>query len=114
MGTGDAELNLILLRTALQQAALPAERQIERLKGFDVPFEVADDVHQQTRWVLQSEDVELTDEQRSALITLDTLTTKMSGPHNSHLWTDAALRSRHEWDEVRRQAREILELFQWQ
>jgi hypothetical protein len=107
------ELNMIQLRKALQQAALPAEHQIARLKGFDVPFEVADDVYQHSRWVLQSTEVTLTDEQRSCLIALDALTSEMSGQHNARLWTDEALRSRPEWDEVRRQARKTLVLFGW-
>ncbi len=107
------ELNMIQLKEALQQAALPAERQIARLKGFDVSFEVADDVYNWTLWVLQSTDAKLTDEQRSGLIALDAHTSKMSGEHNAHLWTDDALRSRPEWEEVRRQAQHILELFQW-
>jgi hypothetical protein len=105
------DFNMIHLREALQQAALPAERQIARLKGFDVPFEVVDDVGHSSRWVLQSTDVELSDEQRSSLIALDALTDEMN--HNADLWNDDALRSRPEWDEVRRQARKILELFQW-
>jgi hypothetical protein len=104
---------MIQLRRALQQAALPAERQIERLKGFDVPHEIADDVYNQTLWVLQCSDVTLTDEQRSSLAALDALTNGMSGEQNAELWTDDALRSRPEWDEVRREARKILELFQW-
>ncbi|MFZ5833662.1 MAG: hypothetical protein ACOY3P_26550 [Planctomycetota bacterium] len=108
-----AALNMVQLRKALQQAALPAERQIARLKGWDVPFEVADDVYQASLWVLQSEDVKLSDEQRSSLTALDQLTDAMSGPHTAELWTEDALRSRPEWDEVRRRAREILALFGW-
>ena len=43
---------------------------------------------------------------------LDTRLDEMSGPHNAELWTDA-LRSRPEWEEARRQAREILDVFGW-
>jgi hypothetical protein len=110
---GFDEQNLALLRAGLQQAALPAERQIARLKGFDVPFEVADDVCQQTLWLLQSTDVKMTDQQRSSLIALDNFIESMSGQHNARLWTDDALRSRPEWEEVRQRARNILGLFQW-
>ena len=113
MSENITELNMILLRKGLQQAALPADRQIARLKGYDVPFEVADDVYQHTLWVLQCKDVRLTEEQRSNLLALDAHTSSMSGEHNAELWTDDALRSRPEWEEVRRQARKILELFQW-
>jgi hypothetical protein len=107
------ELNLIQLREALQQAALPAEGQIAKLKGCDVPFEVADDAGHWIQWVLQWPEAKLTDEQRSSLAELDELTDRMSGEHNAHLWTDEALRSRPEWNEVRRMACKALELFGW-
>jgi hypothetical protein len=113
MSENITELNMIQLRRALQQAALPADRQIDRLKGFDVPFEVADDVGNQILWALQWPDAKLTDEQRSNLVALDALTTQMSGEQNAELWTDDALRSRPEWEEVRHRARKILKLFQW-
>ena len=113
MSEESAELSLTLLKAGLQQAALPAERQLARLKGFDVPFEVADDVSQQILWLLQSTDVKLTAEQRSSLIALDDFIKGMSGRCNACLWTDDALRSRPEWEEVRQQARTILGLFQW-
>jgi hypothetical protein len=67
------ELNLIQLRKALQQAALPAEAQIARLKDFCVADEVADDVGNQILWVLQWPDAKLTDDQRSSLVELDLL-----------------------------------------
>ncbi len=105
------ESNMRLRRQALQQAALPAERRIERLKGFDVPFEVADDVHQSSLWVLDN--VRLTDEQRSSLVALDRLTDEMSGAHNVQLWTEDALQSHPDWEKVRQLARCTLELFNW-
>src|SRR5688572_17600723 len=107
------ELNLIQLRKALQQAALPADCQIAKLKGSDVPFEVADDAGHWIRWVLQWAETTVTDEQRSSLAELDALTDRMSGEQNAYLWTEDALRSRPEWDEVRRMARKALELFGW-
>jgi hypothetical protein len=107
------ELGLIQLRIALQQAALLADRQIARFKGFDASFEVADDLGNWSQWALHSTDVKLSDEQRTRLIALDTLTQEMSGEHNAELWTDDALRSHPEWEDVRQQARVILELFQW-
>ncbi len=107
------ELNLMQLRKALQQAALPANRQIDRLKDFDVSFEIADDFDIVCRWALNTTDARLTEEQRSRLAALDARLDKMSGELNADLWTDDALRSRPEWEEVRRNARTILELFQW-
>ncbi len=113
MGQRITDLNLKQLRIALQQAALPAERQIARLRGFDVAFEVADDFDNWCRWALASADLKLTEEQRSRLSALNRRLDQMSGEHNAELWTEDALRSRPEWEEVRREAREILELFQW-
>src|SRR5437763_2821271 len=91
------ELNLFQLRKALQQAAVPAEKQIARLKDFCVADEVADDVGNNILWVLQWPDAKLTDDQRSSLVELDSLLDRMSGQHNAHLWTDEALQSRPEW-----------------
>ena len=107
------DLRLLQLRRAVQQAALPADEQIGVLKGFDVPFEVADDFGNWCRWALVSADVSLTDEQRGSLMSLDRCLDEMSGEHNADLWTEDALRSRAEWDDVRRQARRVLELFHW-
>jgi hypothetical protein len=104
------ELNMAQLRKALQQAALPGDHQIARLKPADVPFEVADDVGNWISWVLQCPDVKLTDELRTRLSELDALLGQMSGEHNAHLWTEEALRSRPEWDDVRRRARNALAL----
>jgi hypothetical protein len=103
----------IQFRKALQQAALSADRQIARLRDFDVAFEVADDFSNWCRWALGSIDLTLTDAQRSRLAGLDARLAEMSGERNAALWTDEALRSRPEWEEVRRCAREILELLGW-
>lgn len=107
------ELNLTQLRIALQQATLPAEAQIARLKDWCVADEVALDVSNWIGWAVQCPDAKLTDQQRSGLIELDSLLDRMSGPHNAHLWTDEALRSRPEWVEVRQMACSALTLFGW-
>ncbi len=93
MGQGITDLNLKQLRIALQQAALPAERQIARLRGFDVAFEVADDFDNWCRWALASADLKLTEEQRSRLSALNRRLDQMSGEHNAELWTEDALGS---------------------
>lgn len=113
MSKNSTDINMPQLRKALQQAALPAEHQIAQLRGFPVANEVADDVGNQIHWVLQCPDAHLTDEQRTSLSELDSLLDRMSGQHNAHLWTEEALRSRPEWDEVRRRARKALESFGW-
>ena len=113
MSENITDLNTGQLRKALQQAALPAERQIASLKDFCVADEVADDVGNRIHWVLQSPDAQLTDDQRCSLVELDSFLDRMSGKPNAHLWTDEALRSLPEWNQVRRMARQALELFGW-
>jgi len=113
MSENITELNMIQLKKALQQAALPAEHQLARLRGFDASFELADDFGNWCGWALDSTDLTLTDAQRSHLAALDARLNEMSGEHNGELWTDAALRSRPEWEEVRRDAQKTLELLQW-
>lgn len=113
MSVNFVDLNMVQLRKALQQAALPADCQIARLKGFPVADEVADDVGNWILWVLQRPDVNLTDEQRASLAELDALLGQMSGQHNTHVWTDEALRSLPEWEEVRSKASRSLTLFGW-
>jgi hypothetical protein len=111
--SSDLELCLIQLKESLQQAALPADQQIERLTGFDIPFEVADDVGNWCLWALRCDRLELNNDQRFALESLNDLLDAMSGEKNKLLWTTDALRSRPEWAEVSRKAQIALQAFQW-
>lgn len=107
------ERQLILLKTSLQQAAMPADRQLVHFWGFDVPFEVADDICNWCRWGLSSGEMQLMDEQRERLAALYDRLLQMSGSDNAELWTDDALRNRTEWEDIRQQARILLDLFGW-
>lgn len=106
-------LDLTQLRLTVQQAALPADRQMARLKGYDVPSEIADDFDNWCRWALGSTDLQLTTEQRSCLAALNLRLSKMSGEHNAILWDIDSLQHRMEWEEVRRDAHKILRAFHW-
>jgi hypothetical protein len=109
------DMNMIQLEKVVRIAALPGDQQIAILpKGVVVADEIALDFDNWCRWALNgSEAPTLTDEQRSCLASLDQRLEEMSGEHNAELWTEDALRIRPEWDEVRREARKILELFGW-
>jgi hypothetical protein len=108
-------LNMIQLEQAVRVAALPAYRQIESFpQGVVVADEIALDFDNWCKWVLGGKDAPpLTNEQRSSLISLDSRLSKMSGEHNADLWTEDALRCRPEWDDVRDEARKILDSFGW-
>lgn len=107
------QLNMTQLRKSLQQAVLPAEDQIARLKECDVPFEVADDVGNWITWILQWPDSKLTGQQRSSLRELASLLNHMSDKLNAHLWNEESLRSLPEWDEFRQKSLKVLQLFEW-
>ena len=108
------KLNLIQLEQAVRRAAFPADRQIGCFTaGLDVPYEIADDIDNWCGWVLGSRDVLLSNEQRSSLSSLNAQLDEMSGEQHSDLWTEDALRRSPEWDNVRREARKILNLFGW-
>ncbi len=109
------KLNMMQLEKAVRVAALPACQQINSFPpNVDIPFEIADDFDNWCRWVLGGKDApELTNEQRSCLIALNRRLDEMSGEENADLWTEDALRCRPEWEEVREDARRILELFGW-
>lgn len=109
------DLNMIQLEKAVRVAALSAGQQFESLpKGVDVPFEVADDFSNWCRWAIRGKDApKLSYEQRSRLVSLDRRLDEMSGEENAELWNDDALRNHPDWEEVRRQARGILDSFGW-
>ncbi|MDX1946444.1 MAG: hypothetical protein SFU86_13675 [Pirellulaceae bacterium] len=113
MSGNSTSLDLTQLRKALQQAALDAEYQIARLKGFAVADEIADDLGNQILWILKSSNRNLTSEQVAALSELDAALDQMRGQQVPQLWTEEALRSRPEWDELRRKARNAIGLFGW-
>jgi len=109
------ELNLIQLKQSVRVAARPAADQIASFpNGVDVEEEIAIEFDAHCRWALEGHQApDLTPDQRSSLVALDTRLDLMSGKQNADLWTDEALRTRPEWEEVRRDARKILEAFGW-
>ncbi len=108
-------LCMIQLELVVRVAALPAEEQIKSFpKSVVVADEIALDYDHWCRWALEGQNApQLTDEQRSGLIAFDSRFERMSGERNAHLWTEDALRYRHEWNEVRQDAQTILNLFGW-
>jgi hypothetical protein len=110
-----AKLNMTQLRKSVQLAALPAEEQIASFpKGVAIEDEIAIDFDSYCQWALEGYQApDLSSEQRSSLLALNTRLDQMSGQKNADLWTDDALRTRAEWEQVRNDARKILAVFGW-
>jgi hypothetical protein len=108
-------LNMLQLEHVVRIAALPAIRQIESFPpGVVVADEIALDFDNWCHWALEGFAApQLTTEQRSSLISLDTLFNNMSAEQNDDLWTEDALHHRPEWDHVRDEASRILHVFGW-
>lgn len=101
-------LNMQQLRQAIDVAAMPPDQQLASFpKGVDIPFEIANDFSNWCRWVLKCDEVDLTGDVRTGLVSLDELLHEMSGPHNAKLWTEDALRHDLKWEQVRQMAREL-------
>ena len=113
MTSGANKANLDQLRNAVTQAAMASEDQLEHFRGFDAAYEVADDFGNWCGWALDSEQLDLSIAQRSGLIALNETLDRMS-KGREELWTDQALRVSPEWEDVRKQARVLLGLFDWQ
>ncbi len=109
------KMNMAMLEQAVRVASFPAYRQFECFPpNVDIPFEIADDFDNWSRWALEGScPPQLTDEQRAALVALEEWFADMSGEEHAELWTEDALRCRPQWDAVRQQARKILDLFGW-
>src|SRR5262245_19050749 len=115
MDEDHTRLSMIQLKNVVRVAALPAYRQVESFPdGVVVADEIALDFDSHCKWALEGYKApNLTAEQRSSLISLDALLSRMSDEHNEDLWTEDALRSLPEWDEVRDKAEKILDAFGW-
>lgn len=113
MSRSHADLRMIQLEKAVRTAALPAEQQIARLKGTVVADEIGLDFGHWCSWALEGHEAPaLTDEQRSRLVRLNEWLIEMASRHDG-TGTEDAVRNRPEWEEVRRQARGILDSFGW-
>ncbi|MFC4060622.1 hypothetical protein ACFOWE_20150 [Planomonospora corallina] len=106
---GDALSRII---TALSRLALPAEEQIEILKGEGLPVdELALDyeVALSTLWVVTEAGL-LDDALAAELIEIDGLLDAISGFENEDLWTERALRDDRAWRRIRERAQAVLSL----
>ena len=87
---------------ALQALAADADLQLARFPDFVCkPDELALDFDDALLLVRSCQQIELAPEQARALAAVDALLARMSGAANAALWTEAALRERVEWAEVR-------------
>ena len=111
MNSNDA---LIKLKYSLQALAQPASIQLKLFPDFvQVADELALDFEHRHSVVAQNS-FDLTSSQKESLAHLDALLSNMSkGIFTEELWTDNALRDRHEWEEVRSLAKETLKEFNW-
>jgi hypothetical protein len=106
----------VMLRRALSIASLPADQQVASFpEGSSVADWIAGDFFNWSGLALRRTDFALTNEQQAAINALDARLNDMSERHERDpaLWTEEGLRCRREWEEVRRDARKVLELVQW-
>src|SRR4051794_33290736 len=108
-------LNMMQLKEIVRVAALPGYRQIESFPPEVVAEdEIAIGFDNWCTWALRGAGAPvLTEKQRSSLIALNSRLDRMSDEHNADLWTDDALRYNPEWDDIREDARRILDAFGW-
>jgi hypothetical protein len=113
--TKSVQLNMIQLRRSVRLAALPADEQIASFpNGAAIEEEIAIDFDSYCQWALEGYQApDLSHEQRTSLLALNTRLERMSGEQNADLWTNDALRTRVEWEQVRKDARKILDVFGW-
>lgn len=100
------------LKWCLQALAAPAEDQLRLYPDFVCKAdELGDDFY---NWCLYLRSkVELSEEQRASLDTLEDVIKLMSRRGNDSLWSGRALGKSARWTEVRLLARQSLELFGW-
>ncbi|MFH1022842.1 MAG: hypothetical protein V1809_05590 [Planctomycetota bacterium] len=92
---------------SLRRLSLPAEGQLASLPdGCCKADELALDFDNFWR----TESVVIPAEAKSLVVELDQTLSSMSGSKNAELWTDDALRTRPEWEDVREKARRILKI----
>ena len=104
----------VLLQDALRVLASPAHQQLEHLRqiglanGFDELALAYNDTAAAAEDMQQCS--ELTQAQYEAVRKLDRYLSSISGNEHSDLWTADALSSADEWKEVRRLAKNTLDL----
>jgi len=94
----------------IEQLAMDAETQIEKLKGFSVADEIASDISDVAKpyaFILLKNEW-MSPEQFKVFEDTDRKLEKVSD--NKKLWTELALIESEEWEECRKQGRELLRL----
>jgi len=87
---------------ALRALAAEADVQLRRFPDFvSRPDELALDFADALLLVRSCQQIELAPEQSRALATVESLLDRLSGSATAELWTEAALRERPEWDQLR-------------
>lgn len=100
------------LKWSLQALALPYDAQRSLFPSFAcIADELALDFDDWCETATKQH--EFMTDQLSALASVATLLSEMSGEKNAELWTDAALAQLPRWQEVRERARKALQTFQW-
>ena len=104
---------LLRLKHSLQTLAMPPDIQLGLLPDFVCkPDELALTFDHWYQCVLSNDDRTLSRQQKLALEALDKHLDIMTG--KEHLWTEEAVKSLPEWEQIRRLARETLESFNWE
>jgi hypothetical protein len=104
---------IVWLKNTVRIASLPADQQVASFHpGLDIPFEIPDDYcHWCGCLTGDYRAKSFTDAQHAALVALVKHYDEKCG--YCVFWQDLAVLHRPEWEESRRQARRIIELFGW-
>jgi hypothetical protein len=107
----ETEWSLVRLKWAVQALALPANEQRGLFPSFVwVGDELALDFHECRETALK--DYALTDDQLSALESLDVTLSKMTAENNMELWDGPGV-DHPRWEEVRETAKDALKRLGW-
>ena len=110
--TGPRVEHLVALLKAIGRLALPASAQRAQLRERNLRpsiDELALELHDMAILVPQFvAEGWLTPNDAAFITQLDQFLDAMSGPDQQRLWTEEALNTASEWEEVRRRAREVL------
>lgn len=96
----------------IQQLAMDAKYQIEKLKGFAVADEIASDISDVAKpyALILLKNEWMSPEQFEAFENIDKKLEEMS--KNKDLWTESALVESWQWEDCRKRGRELLQLLE--
>jgi hypothetical protein len=104
---------LLRLKHSLQTLAMPPDVQLGLLPDFvSKADELALTFDHWHLCVLSNDEGSLSRQQKLALMAVDKHLDAMTG--KEQFWTEEAVKSLPEWEQIRRLARETLELFNWE